>query len=63
MKFEICGTSKASVAQPLWQKSKEEECFSFSVSPISVLPLLPISLHPSLSAASVSPELGEGRGV
>lgn len=50
MKFEICRTSKASVAKPLWQQSREEECISFSpsVSPISRSLFPP--LHPSLSA-------------
>lgn len=32
MKFEICRTSKASVAKLLWQQSREEECITFSPS-------------------------------
>lgn len=31
MKFEICRTSKGSVAKPLWQQSREEECISLSL--------------------------------
>ena len=67
MKFEICRTSKASVAKPLWQQSREEECISFSpsVSPVSLSlslsfsPSLFLSIPPSLLKC-VSPELGEG---
>lgn len=62
MKFEICRTSKASVAKPLWQQSRGVHRFP-SAPPLPPVPLL--SFSPSLPVLKcVSPELGErlGRG-
>lgn len=63
MKFEICRTSKASVAKLLWQQSREEECITFSPSvfphPSFPPPSLFLSIPPSLLKC-VSLELGWG---